>query len=300
MSRSHVRAMVTASALALLVVSGWRVTVYATDAGAYADSVDQALQVLRAAAGDDRAAARRAASILERGTGQSQPEILRDLARDPPDIADARDRLAALSVATRSPAFAPEPSLARRATRDILSQPRYTGLSQGPTLADRIKEALLSLLFWLLSSAVTAGETAWLLFVGVGGLLLLTVIAAVGRSNRWRGRREARERRSAAATAGRRDHFAEADRLAALADYQGATRELAEGVAQALVGDRAWHVSPLTVREIFHRAKDPVGLRPLLAAFEASAYGGQPPDRAAYVRVAEAASPFRVAGMAAA
>lgn len=300
MRRSYARAVVTASVLALLVLSGWRVAVYAADAGTYVDSVDQALQVLRSAVGDDRAAARRAASILERGTGQSQPEVLRDLARDPPDMADARDRLAALSVATRSPAFAPAPSLARRAVRDILSQPRYAGLSQGPTLADRIKEALLSLLLWLLGSAVTAGQTAWLLFVGAGGLLLLAVIAAVSRSSRWTGRREARETRSAGAAAGRRDHFAEADRLAALADYEGATRELAAGVARALVGDSAWHVSPLTVREIFHRAQDPVGLTPLLAAFEASAYGGHPPDRTAYVRVAEAASPFRAAGTAAA
>src|SRR5262245_9595086 len=71
----------------------------------YADSVDRALEILRAAPADDRSAARRASDVLEVGTGQSQPEILGDLRKDPPDVADARDRLSALSQATRSPAF---------------------------------------------------------------------------------------------------------------------------------------------------------------------------------------------------
>src|SRR5215472_18346590 len=65
----------------------------AADTGGYADSVDRALDILRAAPGDDRTAARRAADVLAAGTGQTQPEILTDLRRDPPNVADARDRL---------------------------------------------------------------------------------------------------------------------------------------------------------------------------------------------------------------
>src|SRR5215510_15338327 len=55
----------------------------AADGGGYANSVDRALEILRKAPADDRSAARRAAEVLEAGTGQSQPEILTDLRRDP-------------------------------------------------------------------------------------------------------------------------------------------------------------------------------------------------------------------------
>src|SRR5262249_5043137 len=77
-------------------------------ADCYADTVDRTLQAVRDIRGDDREAARRAADGLEACTGQSQREILLDLRQDPPNVADARDRLTALSRAARSPAFAPE------------------------------------------------------------------------------------------------------------------------------------------------------------------------------------------------
>ncbi|HXM57080.1 MAG TPA: hypothetical protein VOB72_16900, partial [Candidatus Dormibacteraeota bacterium] len=73
----------------------------------------------------------------------------------------------------------------------------------------------------------------------------------------------------------------------------GAVRALAWAVAAALADERAWEVSPLTVRELFARAPEPAGLRPLLLAFEAAAYGDRPPDAAAYRRAEAAAAPYR-------
>src|SRR5207237_576499 len=82
-----------ASMLFVAVVTG---TAGAADGG-YADSVDRALQLLRAAPAADGSAARQAADVLEAGTGESQREILADLRREPPDVADARARLAVLA-----------------------------------------------------------------------------------------------------------------------------------------------------------------------------------------------------------
>src|SRR5205085_1609642 len=122
--------LVTALAVGLLA-AGLSTGGRAGDAG-YADSVDRALQILRAAPADDAAAAGQAAAVLQAGTGDGQPEILADLRRRPPDVADARDRLAALARADRSPAFTPEPSRAGRALHAILAQPRYAAARQGP------------------------------------------------------------------------------------------------------------------------------------------------------------------------
>jgi hypothetical protein len=269
----------------------------------YADSVDRALQILRDAPADDRAAARQAADVLEAGTGQGQREILADLRSEPPAVADARTRLAALARADRSPAFVPEPARARSALDDILAQPRYSGLGQGPSLWDRLTDALGRLLVWLLErvTAVVAGGFGWAL-VAVAGLLLAGTGLLVARSVRWWSRREARADAGAAAPAAvaARDRFAQADRLAAAGDLAGAVRELAGGVAAALGDDRAWEASPLTVRELFGRSPDPAALRPLLLAFEAAAYGQRPPGPDDYRRAAESAAPFRPARRAAA
>jgi hypothetical protein len=64
-------------------------------------------------------------------------------------------------------------------------------------------------------------------------------------------------------------------------------------VAAALGEERDWDRSPLTVREIFARAREPGALRPLLSVFEAAVYGARPPDAEAYALAAEAAAPFR-------
>ena len=266
----------------------------AADGGGYADSVDRALEILRAAPADDRTAARRAAEVLEAGTGQSQPEILTDLRRDPPDVPDARDRLSALSQAARSPAFAPEPGKARRAVHDILAQPRYAALRQGPSLADLIKTELIRVVVLLLGLAVGAvAGGLWTALAAAGVVVLAAAVVAVGRYARWFERPQARLPRGAAGGAGRRDRFLEADRLAAAGDYAGAIRELAGGVAVTLGDELTWEASPLTVRELFSRASSPASLRPLLLAFEAAVYGARPPDRDSYQRAEAAAAPFR-------
>jgi hypothetical protein len=265
----------------------------------YADSVDRALEILRGAPADDRLAARRAAAVLEEGTGDSQREILADLRRDPPDVADARARLGALAQADRSPAFVPEPARARRAVDDIMAQPRYAPLRSDQSLWDRALEAVGRALVWVfdqVDGAVSAGY-GWVLFAAAAVLLAALALLVV-RSARWLARREARVTEADSVEAAARDRFAEADRLAEAGDLAGAIRELAGGVAAALADDRTWDVSPLTVRELFGRAPDPAALRPLLLAFEASVYGDRPPAPDAYRRAAAAAAPFRPDGEA--
>ncbi|HSR23880.1 MAG TPA: hypothetical protein VLW53_10045, partial [Candidatus Eisenbacteria bacterium] len=174
------RRCAAAAALAVLLALGPAAAARAGDTD-YADSVDHALQVLRDARGGDREAARRAADILEAGTGQSQREILMDLRQDPPDVADAKDRLTALSRAVRSPAFAPEPAKARTAVADILAQPRYAALRQGPLLQDRVRDALLRLLVWVverIGGVVAGGFGLVLVAAAAAGLALVVLVAA--------------------------------------------------------------------------------------------------------------------------
>jgi hypothetical protein len=264
----------------------------AAAAQSYADSVDQALHTVRQAAGDERQAGRLAADQLEAGTGQSQPEILGELRADPPNLADARVRLAALSKAARSPAFTPEPGRAKAALRDIVADPRYAGLQSGPSLGDRLTYLALLALVWLLERLGRGGLPLLWALGGAGAATLAAVVVLLALATRGRGRREAGlTARSVEEIA--RDRFAEADRLAALGDLTAAVRALAGAVAAALGDDRDWDRSPLTVREIFARAVEPARLRPLLLVFEAAVYGAMPPDEEAYAGATAAAAPFR-------
>ena len=240
-----------------------------------------------------REAARRAASELEAGTGDSQQEILDDLRRDPPDLADARTRLAALAQADRAPAFTPEPRRADRVLKDVLAQPRYASLRAGPSLGDRLWSFLVQLVIAVLERLHGGGPTVyWALGAALAlglvllGFLVLRSSAALGGG---------REARLAAEKPHEpvRDRFAEADRLAAEGDLTGAVRALAGAVAAALGDAGDWDRSPLTVREIFGRAAEPRALRPLLLVFEAAVYGARPPDAEAYERAAAAAAAFR-------
>jgi hypothetical protein len=295
------RAVLSLGVLALSLAVAGGDGVRAAGTGGYADSVDSALQILRSAPADDRDAARRAAAVLEAGTGQTQPEILRDLRQSPPDVADARDRLAALAVADRSPAFAPEPGRARQAVRDILAQPRYASLGQGPSLTDRIRSALLQALVWIAPRiGAVLSSRAGIAVVAAAAIGLALVAVVVARSVRWRGRSEARLAGGTAPGERGEDRFDRADRLAAAGDLDGAVRALAGAVAVALGGDRAWEASPLTVRELFAGATDPSALRPLLLAFEAAVYGRRSPDAEAYRRAEASAAPFRPGRRAAA
>jgi hypothetical protein len=284
--------VVTAALLCLGASAASAASAASGAAPSYADSVDQALHTARQAAGDDRQAARLAADQLEAGTGQSQPEVLGELRADPPNLADARGRLAALSRAARSPAFTPEPGRASAALRDILADPRYAGLQSGPPLGDRLTYLALVALVWLLERVGRGGLPLLWALGGAGAVTLAAATLLLALAIRGRGRREARlTARSVEEVA--RDRFAEADLLAAQGDLTAAVRALAGAVAAALGDDRDWDRSALTVREIFARADEPARLRPLLQVFEAAVYGARPPDPEAYARAAAAAAPFR-------
>ncbi len=259
----------------------------------YADSVDRALQTLRLGPADDPQVARQAANQLEAGTADSQREILEELRTTPPNVADARTRLTALSAATRSPAFTPAPGRSSSALRDILSQPRYAALNGGPSLTDRLGYLVLSLVVWLLErGGGRAFSVVFWAVLAAGATCLAVMLFFLLRAIRRGPRREVRQTTSALEEAAR-DRFAEADRLAAAGDLTGAVRSLAGAVAAALGDDRDWERSPLTVREIFARAREPAALGPLLLVFEAAVYGGRRPEPEDYQRAASAAAPFR-------
>jgi hypothetical protein len=286
-------------AAGLLGVSAglWLGTVQAADGPSYADSVDRALTLVRSAPSGNTAAADAAATALRAGTGATQPEIIDDLQANPPRLDDARVRLAALQRAVRNPAFTPEPHPADDAVRAIMSQPRYASLRSGPSLWDRVQDALMRLAVWIVDHlAASGGVPGWVGWVipVVVVVLLLVVTLLLLRAVRGHGGREARAAEEARA-GGRaaRDRFAEADRLAAGGDLTGAVRALAGGVAAALGDDRDWEVSPLTVREIFWRSSDPQALWPLLAAFESAVYGGHELDAEGYARADAAAMAYR-------
>jgi hypothetical protein len=242
---------------------------------------------------DDPQVARQVASELEAGTGDSQPEILDDLRATPPNVGDASARLRALSAAARSPAFTPEPRHAGSALRDILAQPRYAGLSAGPSWTDRLGYLVLTLLVWLLERG--GGGALSMVFwaaLGAGAICLAVMLLFLLRAIRRGPPREAEQDGTRLEQAAR-DRFAEADRLAAAGDLTAAVRSLAGAVAAALGDDRDWDRSPLTVREIFARAPEPGALRPLLLVFEAAIYGAVQPSAEDYARGAAAAAPFR-------
>src|SRR5437588_12652652 len=81
----------------------------AADDSAYTASVQRAQQLVVKAQEGNATAARQALAELRQGTGSSQPEILADLSRQPPDLEDASTRLQALSTALASPADVADP-----------------------------------------------------------------------------------------------------------------------------------------------------------------------------------------------
>jgi hypothetical protein len=259
----------------------------------YRQAVEDAYNLVRSAAPNDTASARRALSALEAGTGTTQLEILSDLQRLPPDFEDAKARLLTLRAALDRPANTTDPQVAQQRLHDVLAMHRYDALHRPPSLLDRFVQwvqdrfgQLLKLLFGSGSQA-----PAWF-FYGVGAVVLAAVAAIVFRSARGRFTEGllANQPMGPRAPA---DYFAEADRLAARGDRVGAIRNLCAGVAATLAGERTWEGSPLTVREIFQRAPEPARLRPLLVPFEAAVYGGRGVDPAAYEHALQVAAPFR-------
>jgi len=262
----------------------------------YRQAVSDAYDIVSRAAPGDVEAAHQAAAVLQSGTGSSQPEILADLAQQPPDFKDAAARLQALLGALDRPAAIADPAAAQSKLDQVLAMHRYDALHQPPSALDRLGQWLTDrfkefLRFLFGSNAIGGVIPPWVVY-GIGIVVIALVGLVVFRSTRGRFGGEFAGL-TAAGPRAPADFFAEADRLAAKGDRVGALRALCAGVAATLAGERTWEGSPLTVREIFQRAPDPVSLRPLLLAFEAAVYGGRDVDAATYERAATVASRFR-------
>ncbi|HEV2035520.1 MAG TPA: hypothetical protein VGU71_15245 [Candidatus Dormibacteraeota bacterium] len=237
-----------------------------------------------------------AITALESGTGSSQPEILRDLRRQPPDYVDARARMLALLAALDQPANTSDPQQAQQRLHDVLAMSRYDALRSPPSFLDRFgqwaRDLIRRLLRQLFGGSGAGPQVAsWFLYL-IGIAVLAAVAIVIFRSARGRFVEDAMANQPAGPRAPA-DYFAEADRLAAEGDRVGAIRALCAGVAATLAGEHTWVGSPLTVREIFQRAPDPTRLRPLLVPFEAAVYGGREVDAATYERAAQVTAPYR-------
>ncbi len=286
------------AALALALVPAAAVSVRADPPPppTYREAVREAYDLVTNASPTDTAPAVRAAALLEAASGQSQQEILGDLLRRPPDYTDAGERLSALLEAVDQPAGTIDPALARQRLRDVMTMSRYDPLHRPPTLFERfgqwVRDRVADLLRFIAGNGV-GGEAPGILFYLAGAATLAAVAVVVFRSTRGRFSEVVR----LSSPAGPRppaDYFSDADRLAAAGDRVGAIRALCAGVAATLAGERTWEGSPLTVREIFQRAPDAAGLRPLLIPFEAAVYGGRAVDEETYRRAEVVAAPFRV------
>jgi hypothetical protein len=262
----------------------------------YRQAVQDAYNLVVTARTRDAATARQAVSILEAGTGTTQPEIIAALHRNPPDFVEAGDRLRALFDALDSPATTADPARAQQQLKEVMAMHRYDPLHRPPSLLDRffqwVTDRITELLRFLFGgNGGGLPVPAWVFYMlGVVALALVAIVvfrAARGRLTDSVVARAPTGPRSPA------DYFAEADRFAAQGDRIRAIRALCAGVAATLAGERTWEGSPLTVREIFLRAPDPSRLRPLLVPFEAAVYGGRDVDEATYDGAARVAAPFR-------
>ena len=268
----------------------------ASSADDYTNAVHRALTLVQFAERGDVPSVQQAIDVLARDTGNTQPEILRDLRRNPPELADADQRLQALYATLQARVDTPDPGQAERQLQTILSQPRYSGLSTGPSIPERILDFIVrrigDLLTWLGVGKLGLNIPLWV-WLALGLAAVIGVIAWPIRGGLSRGGREARLRAATPMARGRVDFFREADRFAASHDYVAAIKALAGGVAVHLRGEHAWEHSPFTVRELFAQSDRAEALRPLLLSFEEASYGHRTPDADTYVRAAEAAAPYR-------
>jgi hypothetical protein len=269
----------------------------------YRQAVSGALSIVTAAQPGDGQAAERATSVLEAGTGSSQPEIVADLAKRPPDFKDATARLATLERALDDPATTQDPAAAQAKLHDVLSMHRYDALHRPPTPLERLQQWLGDrfrdvVRFLFGGNGNVGGVPDWVLYL-IGAVIIAAVAVVVFRSagGQVRGGGDATVPGAPRPPA---DYFAEADRLAARGDRVAAIRALCAAVAGTIAGQQTWEGSPLTVREIFSGSGDPAALRPLLVPFEAAVYGGRDVDAPTYEKALAAAAPYRVSLEAAA
>ena len=284
--------------LFLLLIVATTLPASANEVDDYTNTIHRALTLVQFAERGDAPSRDQAISLLSKSAGSGQPEVLADLRAEPPRLVDADQRLQALYTALQARVDTPDPSLAAQRLHQVLSQPRYAGLTTGPSIPEQILAFILRsiarLLSWLGVGNLHLNLPVFLL-LGLSLLIIAAIVVLVIRGNFSPGGREARLRSEVAAARPPVDFFNEADRLAAAGDYRGAIRMLAGGVAVKISGERAWDRSPFTVRELFSRAGRIDTLRPLLLQFEEAIYGHRPADAAAYERAAEAAAPYRKA-----
>ncbi|HEV2014400.1 MAG TPA: hypothetical protein VGR77_11050 [Candidatus Dormibacteraeota bacterium] len=281
--------------LGLLIALGGAAAA-ASSADDYSNAVHRTLTLVQFAERGDLPSVQQAIDVFVRGTGSSQPEILRDLRTSPPDLGDADQRLQALYATLQARVDTPDPAQAQRQLQGILSQPRYSGLSTGPSLPQQIFDFTVGrvgdFLRSLGVSKLHLNIPLWI-WLAIGIAAVIGIIAWPIRGGLSRGGREARVRTDALMADRRVDFFGNADRLAASNDYAQAIKALAGGVSVHLRGEHAWEHSPFTVRELFQQSDRAEALRPLLLSFEEASYGHRTPDAATYERAAEAAAPYR-------
>ena len=261
----------------------------------YRQAVQDALALTQGALPNDTVAAGEAVKVLKAVPDLSQPEIIADLERNPPNFEDAISRLQALLNALDHAANTSDPALAQQRLHEVLSMQRYDALHRPPSLVDRLRQWIGDRINDLLSIFRRQAGSLPLpdyVFYILGAIVVGVVAVVIFSSTRGRFAEGAIAGRPAGPRAPA-DCFAEADRLAAAGDRVGAIRALCAGVAATLAGERTWEGSPLTVREIFQHAPDPASLRPLLIPFEAAIYGGRDVDKATYERAFRVAAPFR-------
>jgi len=293
------RKLVAAFSAAVAVSAAGAITTRADQpAGTdYRQAVAAAYAVVSTAQTGDVQAADQATSILKGGTGDTQPEILADLAKRPPDFKDAAARLSALQAALDSPATTADPGAAQSKLHEVLSMHRYDALHRPPSPLERlsqwVQDRIRDLLRALFGGNGGGGAIpSWVLYA-IGAVVLAAVAFVVFRAagGNLGGDVDAELPGVPRAPA---DYFAEADRLAEKGDRVGAIRALCAAVAGTISGQQTWAASPLTVREIFTRSGHAADLRPLLLPFEAAVYGGREVDAATYEKALAAAAAFRV------
>jgi hypothetical protein len=264
------------------------------DLHSYALAVEQAHSLVKEGLNGRADAGRAALAVLLPEVGDSQPEIVADLRRDPPDYADADTRLAALAATVGRPGEATNPSQAKTALHRILGQSRYASLHANDSLWNRFWNWVDVQIFSFLSSLHLGAvpNWFWLLLLGAAVLLAAGVTLLIVRTG-WTRAGRALSAAGAPAVRGDVDRFALADAAAARGDYAGALRSLVAAVATAVSGKPYWETSPLTVRELFRASGRLDQLRPLLLAFELAVYGFRPVDEATYRRLDQLAQPFR-------
>lgn len=261
----------------------------------YVSAIEQARSYVKEGLGGRSDAARQALAVLQPAVGVSQPEILADLHRDPPDYADADLRLAAVSAALGQPGEVANPRQAAADLHRLLSQSRYSSLHDQDSLWNRFWNwVVIKLLEWLSNLQLNAvPSSSWFGLLAIASLLAAAVALLILRTG-WTRAGRALEAAQAARSERSIDRFAVADAAAARGDYAAALRSLVAGVATAVSGRPYWDQSPLTVRELFRSSGRLEQLRPLLVDFELAVYGKRPVDQAAYQRAARLAETFRL------